>query len=106
MPSRQRPRSASRRWRSSSRSRLYFLVTAPSSNGRTSDFGSGNGGSNPPGAIPLSHDILLARPIREEDVDRAAAPFVVERVACALHDLGPEAFSRETAPVRAGAVDV
>ena len=35
---------------------------APSSNGRTSDFGSENGGSNPPGAI--GRDLLHFDPIR------------------------------------------
>ena len=29
-------------------------ITGPSSNGRTPDFGSGYGGSNPPGPIPFS----------------------------------------------------
>ena len=34
--------------------RVYVLCTGPSSNGRTADFGSVNGGSNPPGPIGVS----------------------------------------------------
>src|SRR5256714_13612847 len=50
--------------------------TGPSSNGRTPDFGSGNGGSNPPGPIPPSR----ARPMTPHPTVRAL--FTV--VSCCL----------------------
>src|SRR5207253_5701669 len=52
----------------------------PSSNGRTPDFGSGNGGSNPPGPTPFSLRIVSALREQLPHVVVAAADDVSDRV--------------------------